>query len=98
MEEGKYITFKRDEFEKWLAPQEPVPSLPQAVMDAVVIRRQDVFSPPAFDAYANAIQVVIEILTQGTESSGKTADLRQTADYFSEQAAKAWQERRKLPD
>ena len=67
--------------------------------DAVVIRRQDVFAPPALDAYANAIQCVIETMTHGFGASGeRMLHLKEVADYFHEQACKAWDAQRKLPD
>lgn len=71
-----------------------------AVPDAVVIRRQDVFSAPALDAYASAIQVALEVLS-ATAMAGNVDgldELRDIADFFSDQAAKAWAEQRKLPD
>jgi len=70
----------------------------ELVEDAVVIRRQDIFAPPALDAYANAIQTCIEVLCNGTKPSGRTLELQAVADYFHDQAAKAWTEQRKLPD
>jgi hypothetical protein len=86
----KYITFKRDEFFAEGTALE--------IEDAVVIRRQDIFAPPALDAYANAITCVVEVLTNGTVPTGRTLALQDIADYFSDQAAKAWTEQRKLPD
>ena len=71
------------------------------VDDAVVIRRQDVFAPPALDAYANAIQTSLEILRHSAGVTYEGVDverLQEVADYFSDQAAKAWTEQRKLPD
>lgn len=68
------------------------------VEDAVVIRRQDIFAPPALDAYSNAMQTAIEVLTNGGAPSGRTENLQKIADYFHDQAAKAWTEQRKLPD
>jgi hypothetical protein len=76
----KYIVYK--------VTGEPVP-------DAVVIRRQDVFAPPALDAYANAITVVIESGCLAIEDRRR---LQGVADYFHDQAAKSWSEQRKLPD
>lgn len=70
----------------------------ELVEDAVVIRRQDVFAPPALDAYANAMQTAIEVLTNGGAPSGRTLALQGIADYFADQAAKSWTEQRKLPD
>lgn len=88
--DDKYIVFKKSEWEreKYCTPVE----------DAVVIRRQDAFAPPALDAYANAIQCVIEVLCNGMKPSGKTEQLQGIADYFHDQAAKSWSEQRKLPD
>jgi hypothetical protein len=66
--------------------------------DAVVIRRQDVFAPPALDAYANAIQVVVEMSKGSSVEGASIAHLREVADYFHDQACKAWDSQRKLPD
>ncbi len=68
------------------------------VPDAVVIRRQDAFAPPALDAYANAIQCVIEVLQQDGIPTHHDSALREIADYFHDQACKAWDSPRKLPD
>lgn len=80
----KYMVFKNEAG----APGE-------LVEDAVVIRRQDKFAPPALDAYANAITMVIEA---GNLALPARQRLQQIADYFHDQAAKAWGESRKLPD
>jgi len=96
----KYVTFKKDEFDKWVdgLVESDIENMPWGITDAVVIRRQDVFAPPALDAYANAMQTAIEVLTNGTPPSGTTQRLQDIADYFHDQAAKAWSEQRKLPD
>lgn len=91
----KYVVFKKEEYENRLDPQ--------PLDDAVVIRRQDIFAPPALDAYANAIQTAIEVMSSGTQNYATIQlsaieGLRGIADYFSDQAAKAWAEQRKLPD
>lgn len=70
----------------------------ECLPDAVVIRRQDAFAPPALDAYANAIQCVIEVLQQDGIPTHHDSALRAIADYFHEQACKAWDTQRKLPD
>lgn len=88
--DSKYIVFKRDEFMAQGTAAE--------IEDAVVIRRQDMFAPPALDCYANAIQTCIEVLTNGSAPTGRTLQLQGIADYFHDQAAKAWTEQRKLPD
>jgi len=67
----------------------------EEVEDAVVIRRQDKFAPPALDAYANAITMVIEA---GNLALPSRQRLQSIADYFHDQASKAWTESRKLPD
>jgi|SRR5688572_12790160 len=69
-----------------------------ALGDAVVIRRQDIFAAPALEAYANAITCVIDVLTNQSDPSGKSMDLRDIADYFHEQAEKSYEGQRKLPD
>jgi hypothetical protein len=100
-EPNKYVVFKRDEWEQW--KQERVSDIgttnPDEVEDAVVIRRQDVFAPPALDAYANAINVALELPSErsiaGIEQAKK---LRDIADYFHEQAKLSWDTHRKVPD
>jgi len=68
MNDSKYLVFKRAEMERWMESNAS-PGLPTPLPDAVVIRRQDVFAPPALDAYANAIQCVIEALLRVTSAS-----------------------------
>jgi hypothetical protein len=68
------------------------------VDDAVVIRRQDIFAPPALDAYANAIQCVIELSKGSSVNGASIKGLQDVADYFHDEAAKSWAEQRKLPD
>ena len=67
------------------------------LQDAVVIRRQDVFAPPALDAYANSIAVALT-LDPEAPSTDWGQRLRAISDYFHEQAALAWQQHRKIPD
>lgn len=101
MKDSKYMTFKRDELEKWMA-NNPSPGLPSPVPDAVVIRRQDAFAPPALDAYANAIMCVIEVLSPMSAEDealyDKLGDLQDISDYFHAQASVSWDAERKLPD
>lgn len=97
----KYLVFKTEEYEAMMDNDLDPRHL--ALDDAVVIRRQDVFAPPALDCYANAITVTIEgmkLTDTGTTSANYDTrkSLQDTADYFHEQAAKAWTEQRKLPD
>ena len=71
-----------------------------ALDDAVVMRRQDAFSPPAFDAYSNGIQIVVEILQadEGGSNTGVLRSLEEKALYFREQADAAWETKSKMPD
>lgn len=128
VDNGKYITFKRNEFfemmgrlalppyngktssgkvERAGAHWDCAPIAEEIqrqvavaeLYDAVVIRRQDVFAPPALDAYANAIQCVVETLKALDGWDGASVGhLEEVADYFHEQACKAWDSQRKLPD
>lgn len=64
--------------------------------DAVVIRRQDLFAPPALASYANGIAVAIEVMPH---DSPVRQQLQDVADYFHEQAEKSWNtDYRKIPD
>lgn len=66
------------------------------INDAVVIRRQDVFAPPALDAYANSMRIVLEGMDPGDM---RRSNLQKVADYFAGEAAEAWLNHdRKLPD
>lgn len=106
----KYIVFKRETWEKAerLADNSILTDLNEsdAVDDAVVIRRQDVFAPPALAAYANAIQTAITIhVDTGSyvpgvdEEPDQVKRLREIADYFHEQAELAYADSaRKVPD
>lgn len=115
--EEKYLVFKGDEFVKLLDKTNSLIDSGWAydggdlskwveeilVEDAVVIRRQDVFSPPAFDAYANSIMVTIEALrARGITHEGNNPSmidrLGAIADYFHAQADMAWDTDRKIPD
>lgn len=99
MKDSKYIVFKREEYELWLYRAEAKEHLdyhPISIDDAVVIRRQDVFAPPALDAYGNAILCVVEAIKEKDEDLAER--LQDIADYFHGQANLAWQEKRKMPD
>ena len=116
-ESEKYVVFKTGEFvnllEKtnslidggWAYDGGDLNKWVEEIMidDAVVIRRQDVFSPPAFDAYANSIMVTIEALkARGITHEGNNPSmvdrLGSIADYFHAQADMAWDTDRKIPD
>lgn len=109
VDDNKFIVFNRDEFYKALYSVEMQAALdifPESLADAVVIRRRDVFAPPALDAYANNIVSTIEALKSVKDRVGKLPmsinisldRLQEIADYFHAQANLAWQENRKLPD
>ena len=101
----KYIVFKREDFERYIFPHGSPPYVDYEVRDAVVIRRQDVFAPPALDAYANLIRAAIDIFVDAggfvpgvDEEPPAIARLSKIADYFHEQAMAAWDTHRKIPD
>lgn len=66
--------------------------------DAVVIRRQDVFSAPALDAYAGAILAAVDVIQAADVYHPSVTRLLQIGDYFHEQAKLAWETNRKIPD
>jgi len=113
----KYVTFKANDFAQllnklnsliesgWAHDGGEINKWVEDILvdDAVVIRRQDVFSPPAFDAYANSIMVTIEALNaRGITHEGNNPSmvdrLGSIADYFHAQADMAWDTDRKIPD
>lgn len=109
MPNEKYVVFKVDDFKQAVTElrkrivypedQKLFPEL-QMLDDAVVIRRQDKFAPPALDAYANAIMTTVETLRDFTNIGNIQEvinDLQKTADFFHEQATLSWETERKLP-
>lgn len=96
MRNEKYIVFKRDEWDA--APHRIDVSEPKEIEDAVVIRRQDAFAPPALDAYANAITVALELMTYAITQCEQSEQLKDIADYFHQQAKMSWEANRKIPD
>lgn len=68
--------------------------------DAVVIRRQDVFSPGMLAAYAHSIQIAIKVagIHEVGELNATGQRLRRIADYFHEQSELAYDESYKIPD
>lgn len=97
----KYIVFKREEFDKFVTnlliePHILLHKLEEIELDdAIVIRRQDVFAPPALDAYANSIQIALSL---GAVNMASTDHLRKVADFFHQQAVLSWNAQRKIPD
>lgn len=100
--EGKYITFKRQDFYNWWnqgsvgGTQHEVPS-PEDVKDAVVIRLQDSFAPVALCAYKNAVRAAIEDEHVGIDRATR-ARLVDLYEYFHERSEKSWIIPRRLPD
>ena len=101
----KYVVFKKEALDDLLVSFADKLSPPvgdalntfvsKEVQDAVVIRRQDVFAPPALDMYANAIQIGVQVSNYDPEVKQRLTEI---ADYFHEQAALAWDMHRKIPD
>lgn len=96
LQDNKYITFKRDEFERHFTGTRVHLGVDE-VADAVVIRRQDQFAPAALSAYASNIAMAARIL-KDHGANGEADQLQRVADYFSDQADAAAEEAYKLPD
>ena len=64
------------------------------VLDAVVIRRQDLFASPCLATYASMIAMVANNITDEEQAK----ELMAIADYFEDQARLAAEEGFKLPD
>lgn len=96
MSDEKYVVFKKEEFDKFLASmhERGAGHLPVAIEDAVVIRRQDVFAPAALEMYASSIAIVASLMEEGEDRD----DLIKIADYFYDQSQAAWDADRKVPD
>ena len=88
--EGKYVVFKRDEFDEWasryLEDEEP---LPLQLQDCVVIRHDDVFAATAFYSYAGAVTGAMEVMEHFPGAKSLEGQLRDTADFFMAQAERA---------
>jgi hypothetical protein len=106
-QDSKYVVIKKSDITQKMNYYSGNPNLrdgirvvmDMALSDAVVIRRQDVFAPPALDAYASGIAVALEVLTAAGHGESEGAKhLRSVADYFHEQAQASWDTHRKLPD
>jgi len=94
IDHSKYITFKRDEFYDWMRSG----SIPSSVgdielVDAVVIRRRDLFASPCLATYASMIALVANNITDLDQGN----ELLAIADYFEQQANLAADEGHKLP-
>lgn len=95
----KYVVIRWEDWQEAMAKVNRPDVQVLALTDAVVIRLQDVFAPPALDAYANSITVAIEMM-QGLDDADpiKVKRLREIASYFHEQARISWETERKVPD
>lgn len=95
---NKYVTFKRDEFLRWLEedvqPMAAAEFMPDEIPDAVVIRRQDLFAAPALATYADCIGLV----SKTTDDKELQKRLLKVADFFQDQAKLAADEGYKWPD
>jgi hypothetical protein len=96
--DDKYIVFKREQWERFWFRATPEDIMPTELEDAVVIRRQDAFAPPALEAYANAITITLQLHRDDTVTGPHVKRLQEIADYFHSQAAAAWDTHRKIPD
>ncbi|HEY7418504.1 MAG TPA: hypothetical protein VH593_25210 [Ktedonobacteraceae bacterium] len=94
--DDKYIVFKRGDAISVTDGYTTFKSN-SVIDDAVVIRRQDIFAPPAFDAYANSILVALSLDPEAIHSDYGQR-MQEIADYFHEQAVLAWDTNRKIPD
>lgn len=91
----KYVVFKRKDWDSYMNGG----PLPQILTDATVIRGQDVFAPPALDAYSNAILCTVEALTlKDAIETPLVTNLRKVSEYFHERAVDSWNTNRKFPD
>ena len=96
IEEDKYLVFKRADLATRMAFGIPTELMDQALDDAVVIRKQDVFAGPGLFAYASCIQTALDI---GGLAPSVSARLEQLRDWFWQQATDAvGNPRKKLPD
>jgi hypothetical protein len=111
MENDKYVVFKSEDwsafegaFDATTQNREPrlTPMLPMPLMDAVVIRKQDVFAAPGLYGYAASIQTAIEV-AQRLDPSSLTEEeqwrLEALRDFFFEQGHEAAEHSpKKIPD
>ena len=96
MEDEKYVVFKREDWDRYVADRDAgrSGSLPY-VPDAVVIRTQDIFAGPALDMYASAVALAAKLIPK---SSSAYFQLMHVADYFHTRAEEARDQEGKIPD
>ena len=90
---GKYVVFKRSDFERTLTQDLITRYKELELPDAVVIRRQDKFASPCLLTYAAMISMVAESCPDKIQQ----AELQAIADYFHEMGVLAGDEGYKLP-
>lgn len=94
-DDHKYVVYKTEDLDEWVDKHTIALDVP-VVLDAVVIRRQDLFAGPALDAYASSISIAAKLLS--ASDPVQAAELQKVADYFYEQAQAAHEEGYKIPD
>ena len=103
----KYIVLKTEDFEEYrrLEAQntgvnvKPGWLTQKRIMDAVVIRKQDLFAAAALHTYASSISIAISIIEQRDPEGWHLVNrLRDIADYFHEAAVEAEETGHKVPD
>ena len=92
--DNKYVTFKREEFVRYMQGLPPQAFTNIEIKDAVVIRRQDFFAPGALASYASGIALVLNMI----DDPKKRAQMLAIADYFQRQSEIAGDEAWKWPD
>jgi hypothetical protein len=93
MADDKYATFKREDAIR-VAEGFITFKVDVELVDAVVIRRRDMFASPCLATYANMIAMVATHI----DDKDQAEELLNIADYFDRQASLAADEGFKLPD
>lgn len=94
---NKYIVLKRADLSPRVLDRVEI----DALEDAVVIRKRDIFAEAGLNAYASSVQTVIEILRTNEFIVGDDTieHLQDIADYFHGEAAESRQlNNRHIPD
>jgi hypothetical protein len=116
MQDQKYVVFKKEDlinFVSEILDEEDQSKTFELLLravdawkleDAVVIRQQDEFAPPALDGYANSITAATRVI-RNAQGNGMPVDmwsmvrqLEGIADYFHQAAVESWNTQRKIPD
>lgn len=101
--DSKYLVIKKSDIEEWAKKYELnapfIDALAELekleVPDACVLRCQDIFVPPALDAYVSGIRIALSL--SETQRGPVKERLEDIADYFHQRAMAAWHLRRRLP-